>query len=46
MISLESDKVTALLPNDSLTFTFYEAFSNSIQNWTPFVKTGFDFIVS
>ena len=37
MISLESDKMGALWPNDSLTFTFYETFSNSIPNWAIFV---------
>ena len=30
MISLESDEITALWPNDFLTLTFYEAFSNYI----------------
>ena len=35
-IILESNKITALLPNDSLSFTFYETFSNSIQNCTTF----------
>ena len=32
MYSLESDKMTALCPNDSITFTFYVTFSNSIPN--------------
>ena len=31
MISLESDKMTALWPNDLLTLTFHETFSNCIQ---------------
>ena len=43
MFSLESDKMTALWPNDSLTFTFYETFSNNIPNWTIFVKEVFWF---
>ena len=38
MFSLESDEMTALWPNDSLTFTFYVTFSNSIPYWTTFVK--------
>ena len=42
MFSLESDEMTALWPNDSLTFTFYETFSNSIPYWTTFVKEVFD----
>ena len=33
----------SLLPNDSLTFTFYETFSNSIPNWTSLVKKVFWF---
>ena len=41
MFSLESDEMTALWPNDSLTFTFYLKFSNSIPNWTTFVKEVF-----
>ena len=44
-ISLESDKITALWPNDSLTLTFYETFSNSIPNWAIFVKEDFWFNV-
>ena len=43
MFSLESDEMTALGPNDSLTFTFYLKFSNSIPNWTTFVKEVFCF---
>ena len=38
IISLKSDKITALWPNDSLTLTFYETFSNSIPNWAIFEK--------
>ena len=38
MFSLESDKMTALWPNESLTFTVYVIFSNIIPNWTTFVK--------
>ena len=41
MLSLESDEMTALGPNDSLTFTFYVIISNSIPNWTSFVKEVF-----
>ena len=37
VISLESDKMTALSPNDCLTFTLYETFSLS---WTTFLKEG------
>ena len=44
--SLESDEMTALWPNDSLAFTFYLIFSNSIQNWTTFVKEVFDSVFS
>ena len=33
MFSLESDKITALLPGDSLTLIFYVKFSNSTPNW-------------
>ena len=46
MFSLESDKMTALRPNDSITFTFFMAFANSIPNWTPFVKEFFDLMLS
>ena len=46
MPSLESDEMTALWPNDSLTFTFYVKFSNSIQNWTILVKKFFDSVFS
>ena len=38
MFSLECDKMTALWPNDSLTFTFYVIISKIIPNWTIFVK--------
>ena len=31
MFTFESDEMTALWPNDSITFTFYLKFSNSIQ---------------
>ena len=41
MFSLESDEMTALWPNDSLTFTFYGIFSKSIPNWTTCVKKFF-----
>ena len=46
MFSLESDEMTALWPNDSLTFTFHETFSNSIPKWTAFVKEVFDLMIS
>ena len=42
MFSLESDKMTALWPNDSLTLTFYVIVSNSITNWATFKKEVFD----
>ena len=32
MFSLESDEMTALWPNNTLTFTFYMIISNSIPN--------------
>ena len=38
MFSLEGDKMTALGPNESLTFTFYEKLSTNIPYWTTFVK--------
>ena len=38
MFSVESDEITALWPNDSLTFTFYVIISNSIPNQTTLVK--------
>ena len=43
MISLESDKMTALGPNDSITFTFYVTvtFSNSTTSSSTFVKEVF-----
>ena len=46
MISSESDEMTAFWPNDSLTVNFYTTFSNSIPNWTTFVKEVFDFMIS
>ena len=46
MFSLESDEMTALWPNDSLTFTFFVIISNSIPNWGTFVKEVFWFNVS
>ena len=41
MLSFQSDEMTAFCPNQRLTFTFYETFSNSIPNWATFVKEGF-----
>ena len=41
MLSLESDEMTVLWPNDRLIFTFYLTFSNRIQNWTTFVTKVF-----
>ena len=38
MFSLESDQMTALWPNDSLTFTFYVTFIDNILNGASFVK--------
>ena len=35
------DKMTALWPNDSLTFTLHEPFANSMPKWTTFVKEVF-----
>ena len=46
MYSLESDEMTALWQNDSLTFTFYVKISNSILNWATFVKEVFDSMFS
>ena len=46
MFSLESDKMTAFWPNESLTFTFYVIFSNMIPNWATFVKEVFDSVFS
>ena len=43
MISLESDEMTALWQSDSLTFNFYETFSNSTPNWAILVKEAFWF---
>ena len=41
MFSLESDGKTAMWPTDSLPLTFFETFSNSVPNWTTFVKEVF-----
>ena len=38
LFSSESDKMTALWPDVSLTFPFYVTFSKSIPNWTTFVR--------
>ena len=46
MFSLESDKITVLWPNESLTFTFYVTFLKSIPNWITFVKEVFDLMFS
>ena len=46
MFSLEGDEMTALWPNDSLTFIFYVIISNSIPNWAYFVKEVFDSMFS
>jgi len=46
MFSLESDEMTALWPNDRLTFTFYVIYSNRIPNWASFVKEVFDSMFS
>ena len=46
MFSLESDKMTGLWRNDSLTFTSYVIFSSSIPNWTNFGKEVFDLMFS
>ena len=43
MFSLESDKMTALLPNDRLTFNFHKTFSNCTPSWITFVKDVFEF---
>ena len=43
IFSLESDQMTALWANDILNFTFYVTISNSIANWTTFVKEIFWF---
>ena len=36
MFSLESDEMTVLWRDDSITFTFYVTFSNAIPHWTIF----------
>ena len=41
MFNLESGEMTALWPNDRLTFTFYVIFSISKPNWTTFGKNYF-----
>ena len=41
MLSLESDEMAALWPNDRLTSTFYVKISNSIPNWATFVQKKF-----
>ena len=46
MFSLESDEMTSLWPNDSLTFIFYVTFSNSIPNWATFEKEFLDSMFS
>ena len=46
MLSFQCDKMTAFCPNQRLTFTFYETFSNSILNWVTFVTEVFDMILS
>ena len=46
MFTLESDEMTALWLNDSLTFTFYVIISKSIPNWATFVKEVFDSMFS
>ena len=45
MFSLESDEMTVLWPNDSLTFIFYVIISNIIPNPATFVKEVFSFDV-
>ena len=44
--SLEINKITALWANDSLNLTFYVIISNSIANWTTFVKEISDLMLS
>ena len=46
MFSLESDEMTALWPDDSLTLTFYVISLKSIPNWAIFVKEVFDLMLS
>ena len=36
MFSLESDEMTVLWQDDSITFTFYVTFSKVIPHWTIF----------
>ena len=44
MFSSESEKITALLPDDSLIFTSYATLSNNILNWATSVNKIFDLI--
>ena len=46
MISVESDEMTAVWQKESLNFTFYITFSNSILNSTTFVKEFYDLMLS
>ena len=46
MFSLESDKITALWPNDSLTFISYVIISNSVPNWVTFLEKFVDLMNS
>ena len=46
MFRLLSDEMMALRPNESLIFSFYGSLSNSIQNWTTFVKDFFELMLS
>ena len=46
MFSLEDDEMTALWPNDSFTFNFYETFSNSIPSWTIFLKVDPNYLLA
>ena len=41
MNGLESEEITTLCSNDSLTFTFHQTFSNSSPSSTTFVKEVF-----
>ena len=46
MLSFQSDEMTAICPNQRLTLTFYETFTNNIPNWVTFVKEVFYIILS
>ena len=46
MFSLQSDKITALWPDNISTFTLYVTFSNSLTNWESFLNPVFDFMFS